>query len=217
MAVPAEDERDWEFATAFDLPIIRTVQPSERHRRTRAYTGDGPTINSANDEVCLNGLSVAEAKATIIDLAGGQGPGRPAPSPTSCATGCSAGSGTGASRSRSSTTSDGLPDRAARVDAAGRAARGRRTTRPRTLDPDDADVRAGAAAGPGRPTGSTSSWTWATGRKTLPPRHRTRCRSGRARAGTTCATWTRRTTSALVDPEIEAYWMGPRPVGARPT
>ena len=29
MAVPAQDERDWEFAEAFDLPIVRTVEPEE--------------------------------------------------------------------------------------------------------------------------------------------------------------------------------------------
>src|SRR5690606_35635924 len=29
MAVPGEDERDWDFAEAFDLPVIRTVQPPE--------------------------------------------------------------------------------------------------------------------------------------------------------------------------------------------
>ena len=38
MAVPGQDERDWEFAEVFDLPIIRTVQPPEasRARRTPA-------------------------------------------------------------------------------------------------------------------------------------------------------------------------------------
>ena len=29
MAVPGQDERDWEFAEVYDLPIIRTVQPTE--------------------------------------------------------------------------------------------------------------------------------------------------------------------------------------------
>ncbi len=29
MAVPAQDERDWEFAQTFELPIIRTVEPTE--------------------------------------------------------------------------------------------------------------------------------------------------------------------------------------------
>ncbi|HEU5240595.1 MAG TPA: leucine--tRNA ligase, partial [Ornithinibacter sp.] len=65
MAVPGQDERDWDFATAFDLPIIRTVQPTEGHDETTAFTGDGPAINSSNDEVSLDGLGVAEAKARI--------------------------------------------------------------------------------------------------------------------------------------------------------
>jgi leucyl-tRNA synthetase len=64
MAVPAEDERDHEFAMAYGLPVVRTVQPPEDFTGG-AYTGEGPTINSANDEVSLNGLDVAEAKATI--------------------------------------------------------------------------------------------------------------------------------------------------------
>src|SRR5580765_7912243 len=67
MAVPGQDERDWDFATKFGLPIIRTVQPSADHDETTAFTGEGPAINSANDEVSLNGLSIAEAKALIID------------------------------------------------------------------------------------------------------------------------------------------------------
>ncbi|MEU0369476.1 leucine--tRNA ligase [Streptomyces sp. NPDC006283] len=64
MAVPGQDERDWEFAEAFGLPIIRTVQPPEGWEG-EAFTGQGPAINSANDEISLNGLDVAEAKAKI--------------------------------------------------------------------------------------------------------------------------------------------------------
>ncbi|MFJ3100202.1 leucine--tRNA ligase [Streptomyces sp. NPDC086835] len=64
MAVPGQDERDWEFAEAFGLPIIRTVQPPEGWEG-EAFTGAGPAINSANDEISLNGLDVAEAKAKI--------------------------------------------------------------------------------------------------------------------------------------------------------
>ena len=45
MAVPAEDQRDWDFARAFDLPIVRTKQPPEGWEG-EAFTGDGPTINS---------------------------------------------------------------------------------------------------------------------------------------------------------------------------
>ncbi len=61
MGVPGQDERDWEFAEAFELPIIRTVQPSEGFEG-RAYTGDGPAINSG----LLDGLDVAAAKQAII-------------------------------------------------------------------------------------------------------------------------------------------------------
>ncbi|QXD17162.1 leucine--tRNA ligase [Rhodocaloribacter litoris] len=61
MAVPGQDERDWEFAEVFDLPIIRTVQPPEGFEG-KAYTGDGPAVNSG----FLDGLSVAEAKRKII-------------------------------------------------------------------------------------------------------------------------------------------------------
>jgi leucyl-tRNA synthetase len=66
MAVPGQDTRDWEFAEKFGLPIVRTVQPQEGFDGM-AYTGEGPAINSANDEISLNGLGVEEAKSTIID------------------------------------------------------------------------------------------------------------------------------------------------------
>lgn len=67
MAVPAQDNRDWEYATRFELPIVRTVQPAVGHPEDEAYVGEGPAINSANDEISLNGMGVAEAKAAIID------------------------------------------------------------------------------------------------------------------------------------------------------
>jgi leucyl-tRNA synthetase len=103
MAVPGQDERDWEFAEEFDLPIVRTVQPPEDFDG-KAYVGEGPAINSENDEVSLNGLNVADAKRTIIEWLEKSGWER-ARSRTSCATGCSRASGTGANRSRSCTTS----------------------------------------------------------------------------------------------------------------
>ena len=56
MAVPGQDERDWEFAEKFDLPIFRTVQPPEEFEG-KAYLGDGPAINSD----FLNGLNVKDA------------------------------------------------------------------------------------------------------------------------------------------------------------
>jgi leucyl-tRNA synthetase len=67
MAVPGQDERDWEFAEAFELPIIRTVQPPEEFDG-KAFIGAGPAINSASAELDLNGLEVDEAKATMIEF-----------------------------------------------------------------------------------------------------------------------------------------------------
>ncbi|MGY1594406.1 leucine--tRNA ligase [Geodermatophilus sp. SYSU D00708] len=64
MAVPGEDARDFEFAQVFGLPVVRTVQPPEDFEGG-AYTGAGPMINSANDEISLNGLDKATAIARI--------------------------------------------------------------------------------------------------------------------------------------------------------
>ena len=65
MAVPAQDERDWDFATKFELPIVRTVDPGPDWDGA-AFTGDGPAINSTHGELSLDGLGVAEAKVRII-------------------------------------------------------------------------------------------------------------------------------------------------------
>ncbi|MFG2182910.1 leucine--tRNA ligase [Streptomyces abikoensis] len=65
MAVPGQDERDWEFASVFELPIVRTVQPPEGWEG-EAYNGQGPAINSANAELDLNGMQIDEAKRTVI-------------------------------------------------------------------------------------------------------------------------------------------------------
>jgi leucyl-tRNA synthetase len=62
MAVPGQDDRDWEFAEVFGLPIVRTVQPPEGWSG-KAYLEDGPAINSD----FLNGLHVADAKRKMID------------------------------------------------------------------------------------------------------------------------------------------------------
>ena len=75
MAVPGQDQRDWDFAERFDLPIVRTVQPPEGFEEDggKAYTGAGPAINSANDEISLDGMEIAEAKTAIIDWLEAQG------------------------------------------------------------------------------------------------------------------------------------------------
>ena len=71
MAVPGQDERDWEFAEKFDLPIVRTVQPPEGWEG-KAYTGEGPAIHSG----FLDGLPIADAKAKMIAHLEAQGLGK---------------------------------------------------------------------------------------------------------------------------------------------
>ncbi|WP_278234838.1 leucine--tRNA ligase [Isoptericola sp. AK164] len=78
MAVPGGDDRDHAFAEAFELPIVHTVEPAgglpEGHEG--AWTGDGVTVRSSNDEISLDGLGVAEAKARIIAWLEEKGAGR---------------------------------------------------------------------------------------------------------------------------------------------
>lgn len=61
MAVPGHDERDYEFATKFDLPIKEVVQGGDLINE--AYTGDGEHINSS----FLDGLHNEEAITKMID------------------------------------------------------------------------------------------------------------------------------------------------------
>lgn len=75
MAVPAEDERDFAFAERFALPVIRTVRPPEDFEGG-AWTGDGEKINSASAELDLDGLDKAEAKARAVEYAEARGFGR---------------------------------------------------------------------------------------------------------------------------------------------
>jgi leucyl-tRNA synthetase len=75
MAVPGQDERDWEFAEVFDLPIVRTVQPPDGFEG-KAFTGDGPAINSSTHWLSLDGLPIAEAKTAVIEWLETSGFGR---------------------------------------------------------------------------------------------------------------------------------------------
>jgi len=75
MAVPSGDQRDWEFAKAYNLPIVDTVTPGPDHDGNSAWTGDGEVINSANPEISLNGMTVAEAKTAITEWLEGKGLG----------------------------------------------------------------------------------------------------------------------------------------------
>ncbi len=77
MAVPGGDARDIEFAHAFGLPVVHTVQRPDGFPDDEAYAGDGPAINSANCEVSLDGLPVAEAKQQITQWLQDKGFGAP--------------------------------------------------------------------------------------------------------------------------------------------
>jgi leucyl-tRNA synthetase len=71
MAVPGQDQRDWDFATRHGIDIIRTVEPPPDWDG-EAYTGEGITINSG----FLDGLQQAEAIERIIEWLVGHGIGR---------------------------------------------------------------------------------------------------------------------------------------------
>ncbi len=60
MAVPAHDERDWEFARSFDLPIVEVVQPDEPVEG--CFTGEGTSVRSGP----IDGLRTPEAKRRIV-------------------------------------------------------------------------------------------------------------------------------------------------------
>ena len=198
----------------FDLPIVRTVQPpdgcdgegvhratarrSTPRRRGLAWTGwTSPTPRRAIIEwleATGHGARRGHLPAARLAVQPAALLGRAVPD-----------------RLRR----DRAAGRAARVDAAGRAARDRRLLARSRSRPEDADstpeppLAPADRLGRGR-AGSRRRAEDATGAR------RTRCRSGRARAGTSCATWTRPTPNALVDPEVERYWMGPnadRPLG----
>ncbi|MET9565039.1 leucine--tRNA ligase [Streptomyces tauricus] len=73
MAVPAGDQRDFEFARAFELPIVCVVEPTDgRGTDTSTWENafgsyDAKIINSANGDISLDGLGVIEAKARITE------------------------------------------------------------------------------------------------------------------------------------------------------
>lgn len=61
MAVPAHDQRDYDFAKAFNISIKEVIQGGDISKE--AYEGDGPLVNSS----FLNGLHVKESKAKMIE------------------------------------------------------------------------------------------------------------------------------------------------------
>ena len=73
MAVPGHDQRDFDFATKYQLPIVRVVAASaadaDKPFAAEAEAGDGVLVNSG----FLDGMSVADAKAAVIGRAESEG------------------------------------------------------------------------------------------------------------------------------------------------
>jgi leucyl-tRNA synthetase len=68
MAVPAHDERDYEFAKAFKLPIIEVVQPPAtiKLKAGECFAGDGIAINSSGPWFSIDGQPTQSAKQAVI-------------------------------------------------------------------------------------------------------------------------------------------------------
>ena len=75
MAVPGHDTRDFEFATKFSLPIVQVVE-APQGKEWRGYVGDGVAVNSASDEISLDGLPTIEAKKKITSWLESKGLGK---------------------------------------------------------------------------------------------------------------------------------------------
>src|SRR5262249_3471242 len=79
MAVPGHDERDFEFAQTFGLPIVRVVADdvsAAAKPLEHAEDEDGVSVNSRNDRIDLTGLPTAQAKSKITDWLSQIGLGR---------------------------------------------------------------------------------------------------------------------------------------------
>ncbi len=76
MAVPAHDQRDLDFARAYDLPVVPVVDTGgpDPAQTGVATSGDGTLMNSGP----INGLDKAAAIATITEILAGEGKGRAA-------------------------------------------------------------------------------------------------------------------------------------------
>ncbi|MGY6018396.1 leucine--tRNA ligase [Streptomyces spinosirectus] len=214
MAVPAGDQRDFEFARAFELPIHCIVEPTDgRGTDTATWENafssyEAKIINSSNDDISLDGLGVAEAKARITEWLASRGIGE----------------GTVNFRLRDwlfsrqrywgepfpivydeegiahALPESMLPLELPEVD----------DYSPRTFDPDDADTE------PETPLSRNDEWVHVTldlGDGRGPRKYRRETNTMPNWAGS-CWYELRyldpHNSERLVDPEIEQYWMGPR-------
>ncbi|MGM0385113.1 MAG: leucine--tRNA ligase [Actinomycetota bacterium] len=210
MAVPSGDQRDHDFASRYGLPIVATILPEEGYDvQEAAWTGDGVVVNSANDEISLDGLGKDEAGARITAWLEAKGHGRGAvtyrlrdwlfsrqrywgePFPVVY-------------------DSDGvahvLPDEMLPVDLPEVP-----EFSPRTYAADD------AASNPEPPLGRVEEWVQVELDLGDGPRAYRRDTNTMPQWAGSCWYELRYldpdNSEALVDPEIERYWMGPRTPG----
>ena len=202
MAVPGHDQRDWEFAREFGLPIVEVIAGGDISEA--AYTGDGVLVNSGY----LDGMDVAAAKEAITARLEADGRGRARIELQAARLAFRPAAVLGRA----------VPDRLRRR----RARRTRcakphcrsscptcRTTR-RCCSTPTTPTASRRRRWPRRPNGCTSSWTWATACKPY------------TRDTNVMPQWAGSSWYELryTDPhnserfcakENEAYWMGPRP------
>ena len=211
MAVPAHDERDYAFATKYDIDIIQTIGPADDPHgvdlSSQAYTGDGVVVNSAQGDLDINGMSKDEAKATMIGWLEAKGAGR--------------GAVTYRLRdwlfSRQRYWGEPFPivwDEDGRVHALPESALPVELPEvtdysPRTYDPDD------ASSNPEPPLGGARDWVEVTLDLGDGPRRYRRETNTMPNWAGSCWYELRYIDpgddDAMVDPVNEAYWMGPRP------
>ena len=211
MAVPAHDERDWAFARAYDLDVVQTIGPAGDPRSVDlsagAYTGDGVAVDSANDEISLDGMSQGEATAAMTAWLESKGSGR--------------GAVTYRLRdwlfSRQRYWGEPFPivwDEDGRVHALPESALPVELPEvtdysPRTYDPDD------ASSNPEPPLGGAREWVEVTLDLGDGPRRYRRETNTMPNWAGSCWYELRYIDpgddDAMVDPVNEAYWMGPRP------
>jgi leucyl-tRNA synthetase len=67
MAVPAHDERDFEFAQTFGLDVLQVVEPLDGSQASGCFSAPGRNIRSRNQSLSLDGLPTAEAKQRVTE------------------------------------------------------------------------------------------------------------------------------------------------------
>lgn len=211
MAVPAHDDRDHAFATAYGLPIREVVSGSPVDVSEAAWTGDGVAVGSANATLSLDGLSVADAKRAMITWLESNG--------------CGAGTTRYRLRdwlfSRQRYWGEPFP---VVYDADGRVVPLPESMLPVAL-PEVADfsprtfAQDDAESSPSSPLARASEWVEVTLDLGEGPKTYRRDTNTMPNWAGSCWYYLRyldpHDSSCPVDPELERYWMGPQPDGPR--